>query len=218
MCFSVIYFCHISRSQCYILRDLCFCDIQRSRCLGNSVVLCHIFGSNSKNSTCRLDLKVFSKCSCVVSYIGSLDLIACVYCLSCYQAACIFLICFFYSISCLLILASCVRLITCPSVSCNRDWSLCDRQFFCSCYISIIVSFAGYSYIYSHTVFHFCCRDLCRILCPASICFLVFDLQIVSICICCCCCSCRICVSVIYFCHISRCQCYILRDLCFCDF
>ena len=129
----------------------------------------------------------------------------------------IFCIGCFDCIVCLLILASCIRLAAFPSVSCDRDRSCCDRQFFCSCYISIIVSFTGYPYIYSFALRYIACCDLCRILCPCSICFLVFNLQIVSICICCCRCSCRICVSVIYFCHICRSQCYILCDLCFCD-
>ena len=160
MSFSIIYLCHRIWCQRYMVQNLCLADGQCSRCLSYRIVICYIFGSNSKNSTCCLDLKVVSKCSGIASYICSLDLIACVYCLSCYQSAGIFCIGCFNCITCLLILASCVRLVTCPSVSCDRDRSCCDRQFFCSCYISVIVSFTGYSYIYSHTIFHFCCRDL----------------------------------------------------------
>ena len=159
MSFSVINFFHLNWRQCYILGNLCFCDVQSSWCLGNGIVCCYIFGSYSESSTFCLDLKFFSKCSCVGSHLCSLDLIACVYFLSCYKATCIFRICFFYCITCLLILVSCIRLITCPSVSCDGDRSCRDRQLFFSCNISIIVSFTGYSYVYSY-VTYICCCDL----------------------------------------------------------
>ena len=151
MSFSVINFFHLNWRQCYILCNLCFCDVQSSWCLCNYVVRCYIFFT-------FLDYSC-SKCSCIVSNICSLQFVNNFCCLSCYKTACIFCICFFCCISCLFILVSCIRLITCPSVSCDGDRSCRDRQLFFSCNISIIVSFTGYSYVYSY-VTYICCCDL----------------------------------------------------------
>ena len=173
MGFSIVYFCHISRSQCYIFCNLCFCDCQCSRCLGNSIVRCYVFFT-------FLDYSC-SKCSCIGSNICSFQFINSLCCLSCYQSAGILCICFFYCISYLLILASCVRLVTCPSVSCDRDRSLCNCQFFCTFQFTSIL-------LTSHTNFNRCticyisCCNLCRIICPCFIRFLIFNFNTIKIC------------------------------------
>ena len=87
----------------------------------------------------------------------------------------------------------------------DLDWSLCNCQLFCVFQFTSILLTSRTNFNCC-TIYYIDCCNLCRIFCPCSVRFLIFDLDSIKIFTEYRRCSCCMCFSIINFCHISRSQ------------
>ena len=174
MRFAVVYLRHVHRRQRHILRDLGSYDLQRARRLRDVVVRRHVY------AVCRNRYRLAEHAR-VVADLRTTDLIGRCHVLTCHKAAVVLFVHRFNRVLGLLILRAGIRLIRRPTGTrqCNR--TLRDRQFLRASYITGVVPFARYAYLYGLAVLDLRRSNRARVGRPVCAVCAVLDLQHIAV-------------------------------------